>query len=325
MYMDSRVLNSLARRFVLYATTLAGLFFCALALATEGDPLEAEVPGSALVGEQEVDSPFKIVPPKKEGDAFVDGSDPEISIPDLEARKKDQLGFGYFLMELTDKAVAAAEARDYPRAIKFYLALAKAVPERATAFSNLCQLYRQTNQPVEAETACQAAIHRAGTVVADHTSYVELYLFNHPAEISPKTVAELDRIIGNVAARPEAAVDAARAACLLATRLNDPQRLARCSSVLNAQLPHDPQTISYSWALAVAEGDGAAAEREVLRGQAAGMPEGAIATMRERGRVLLDGARAARLRLWSLIALGTVLAAGLASFVMRRRKTVANA
>lgn len=319
MKIESRV-PKLALRLV-----MASLFSSALAFATEGDPLEADGPGSALASEHDVDSPFQIAPPKKEGDAFVDGSDPELSIPDVEARKKDQLGFGYFLMELTDKAVAAAEAKDYPRAIKFYRALAKAVPERATAFSNLCQLYRQTNQPIDAEAACRDAINRAGTVVADHTSYVELYLFNHPAEISPKVVAELDRIIGNVAARPEAAVDAARTACLLATRLNDPQRLARCSSVLNAQLPHDPQTISYSWALAVAEGDGAAAEREVLRGQAAGMPAGAIATMREQGRVLLDGARAARLRIWSLIALGTVLVAGLATFVVRRRKTVANA
>lgn len=321
MYIESRAPKSLA----LWAALLAGLLSSAPAHAVESDPLEAEGTGAAPVDGQDVESPFKIAPPRKEGDAFVNGENPEISIPDLQARKQDQLGFGYFLMELTDKAVAATEVKDYPRAIKLYRALAHAVPERATAFSNLCHLYRLTNQPIEAEIACRDAINRAGTVVADHTSYVELYLFNHPGDVSAKVVAELDRIIGNVAARPEAAIDAAQTACLLATRLNDPKRLERCGRVLNAQLPHDPQTISYSWALAVAEGDRAGAERELQRGEAAGMPVAAITTMRERGQVLLESARSARLRVWGSSALGAALAAGLATFVVRRRKTLANA
>jgi hypothetical protein len=113
---------------------------------------------------------------------LVDSAYPEQSIPDLATRQQDPLRFGYFLMELIDKAAAAFNAQDYERAARFYRAMAKAVPERAAAWSRLCEIHQRTGELVQAEAACLQAIRRPGTLVRDRTAYVELYLNNHRAE-----------------------------------------------------------------------------------------------------------------------------------------------
>ncbi|HMJ12847.1 MAG TPA: hypothetical protein VK524_15605, partial [Polyangiaceae bacterium] len=70
----------------------------------------------------------------------INPDDPLSSIPSAEELTKNALGFGYLLQDLSVEADKAIAAKNYARAEKFFLALAKAVPTRATAFAKLCAM-----------------------------------------------------------------------------------------------------------------------------------------------------------------------------------------
>jgi hypothetical protein len=261
-------------------------------------------------------NPFVIPPQDRQGDFFVNGEDPENTIPP----KMDAMTYGYYVMELADKGVEAFARKEYDRAAKFYRTLVKVVPDKAIGFSKLCETYEAGGKPELAEQACAEALSLPGATVADHARYVELYLKNRPEELLGAEVQRVDEVIANIAAEEKAKLVAARLECRLGARLEDEERLEKCTAALNAADPHDPVNISFSWALAIARNDRDAAEGELARAEAAGMPAEALESMRVRGERLLARGMSQKTQLALLGAGFAGLLAAVGTFLVRRRR-----
>lgn len=264
-------------------------------------------------------NPFVIPPQQRKGDYFVDGDDPENTIPP----KMDTMTFGYYVMELADKGVEAFQRREYDRAEKFFRTMAKVVPDKAVGFSKLCEAYEANGKLKEAEEACGKAITLQGTTVADHARYVDLCLKNRPEELLPAEVARLDELIAHIATQEQAKLVATRLECRLGAHLESEERLQKCTAVLNEQDYHNPLHISFNWALAISRNDRDAAARELARAEAAGLPDAALETMRVKGERLLARSMSPSTKL-ALFGVGCAVMLGAAgTFIARRRREAA--
>src|SRR5688500_614031 len=81
--------------------------------------------------------------PKLAPEIEIDDLHPEKSVPTPAEALKDPLAMGQLTMELAHRAEQATNAKDPARAARYYVALAKAVPDRATAFSKACAAFEQ--------------------------------------------------------------------------------------------------------------------------------------------------------------------------------------
>jgi hypothetical protein len=106
----------------------------------------------------------------------VNDEDPSGFIPSVEERNKDPMEFGYFLQDLIARATAAYAASNWALAVKYYEAMAKAVPDTASAFSKLCVLYAKLEQQDVAIAYCAKATTLPGSKVFDHLHLVDLTL-----------------------------------------------------------------------------------------------------------------------------------------------------
>ena len=104
----------------------------------------------------------------------IDDAHPERSVPTPAQQMADPLKFGDLITELGLRADAATARHDHAAAARYYLALAKAVPDRSYAFTKLCEQLEASGRRAEAIAACGAAVSRRGATALDVTRYREL-------------------------------------------------------------------------------------------------------------------------------------------------------
>jgi tetratricopeptide (TPR) repeat protein len=232
----------------------------------------------------------------------VNDADPESSVPSTQKRDKDPLEFGYWLQDVALKGEFASKRGDHAAAVKYYRALAKAVPDRAIAFSKLCDEYEALPDPEKALAACGSALVVEGVKVGDYAHYVRLVL----AKPGPVTSKDQDTLAAALVSM-RSSNNASRAAadeleCEIGTRTSNVQELEECTTALAASAPNDLQTIRYEWTLAMARSDFAGAKVLVDRARKAG------ASNEETQRMDRVSAAAARRRLWGVVLSAVALA-----------------
>jgi hypothetical protein len=256
----------------------------------------------------------------------INPDDPQSSVPGPEELTKNPLGFGYLLQDLSVEADKALGAKNYGRAEKFYLALAKAVPTRATAFSKLCATYEAAGRLDEALETCRVAAALEGVQVADYVRLVQLTLRAND-RLAPKDVEELDAIFAHLSQHEVDAVAIARLQCDVGARLKDEQRLERCVAELLKVAPSDAATVTYQWSLATLRGDWNEASQLVERAKQLELPPAAVHSM-EQGMAAMKAQRGSAREQFAVVAGGALAVGALAVAIarlLRRRRVSADA
>jgi tetratricopeptide (TPR) repeat protein len=252
----------------------------------------------------------------------VDDADPMKSIPTDDQRDHDPLQFGYHLMDLAEKGGAAAKKGDHRSAVKYYAALAKAVPDRSIAFTKMCTSYEALGAWEKATEACRTALGLPGVTVADSSHFVRLMLTKR-AKLTPAEVDDVTAVIDHLREDESTRQLATDLQCEVGARIEDTQRLEECAAALAAVAPDDARTISYQWALALNRKDFAQARDVIAHAKNTAMPPQGIQHMEEVTRAAEPMWRKA-LRDWRVPAgaAGVVAAAAIALVVSRRRSPI---
>jgi hypothetical protein len=255
----------------------------------------------------------------------INHANPEASIPDLKARNAKPIEFGYFLQDLVTYAQAAARAGDHLSESRYYRAFTKAVPDSRAGFARLCQSLDAAHQREEALAACKQALGLAGATVEDSVRFAHLVLAK-PGSLTAGETDDLNAVIANLRGSPETRVAASHLACELGVHLESIPILTECTQQLAAVAPGDPKTLTFSWALAIRQGDAARARALVGQAKAAGITSQGLSRM-ERATSELEHAWPwrwlRRLLSWRQ---GLLAVAGLAAlscvgvFLVRRRR-----
>ncbi len=261
------------------------------------------------------------------GNRPVDDRNPDSNIPTEAERNADPLQFGYWLQDVALKGEHASKRGDHAAAAKFYDALAKAVPDRAVGFAKACEEYEATGDRERAISRCGDALLRDGLRVEDYTHFVHLVV-GKPGPLSDTETAALDHVASHMRTDPAGRPFADELECEVATRTSNLGDIRECTAALMARAPDDSRTISYSWALAVAEGRTRDADTLVVRATAAGVRPEDIQRMK---RATADGALVRSLRISAFVVAIGLLLAGLAMGILglralwTRRRLAANA
>jgi hypothetical protein len=251
----------------------------------------------------------------------IDEADPVKSVPGEKERNSDPLQFGYHLMDLAEKGGIAAKKGDHHAAVKYFAALAKAVPDRSVSFAKLCTSYEALGEWAKAVDACRTALGLEGVTVADSSHFVRLMLAKRTA-LLPAEVEDIVAVVDHLRADETTRAAAVELDCEIGLRLEDVKRLDTCASALAATGPDQPRTISYQWALALARKDFAAARSAIEHAKSSAMPLEAIERMDE-ATVRAEPLWHKGTRDWRVVAaLGTLLAVASTAYWMRRRSAV---
>ena len=247
----------------------------------------------------------------------IDDANPAASVPSPKERDAEPLKFGYFLQELIDRAQRATMRGDHQAAARYYVALAKAVPDRATAFGKLCESLEAAGMRERALTSCGQALAREGVRVEDFMRFVRLTIAK-PGALTEAEVKEADAAVKHLTAQPEAALGGHHLACELATKLEGTERLEHCTAALVVAAPQDPKTVYFQWALAVRRKDRDQARALVERARATGMAEAGVTRMSQATDELSPGGWLG-LRYWKTGLLLLLLVIGMTVTLTRRR------
>jgi hypothetical protein len=241
-------------------------------------PARAEEPGPAASA---APSPMK----KKDGhwqlSRFpIDHEHPENAIPTEDERNKEPLDFGYFLQDLASEGAYAEKKGDYRAAVKYWRALAKAVPDVATGFRRACRAYETLEDRDNGLDYCGRALNAQGAELEDYVHYGNLMLMKS----EPLDAAELGdfrNTIQHLRAQPGdgARYVAETLSCELAVNREDQGALNQCTQSLEKMKPGDPQTLAFEWSLAMFRHDYSAARELVARLRAGGYEARVVAGM----------------------------------------------
>jgi hypothetical protein len=249
------VLGALGRR---HATILlAGAFLLATPLAR---------------AQQEVrDAVFKL-----------SATDPEASVPTPEQANKQPLGMGYFLMDLADAADESVRRGDHAAAVKFYRAMAKAVPERSISYSKQCVEYEALGERSKALDACWESLGRGGVTLVDYIRFVELVLAG-PGALAQEQIARVDAALVHLGHEAQGdrqlGIATSQLACQVGVRLEDVRRMEACTGKLGQLAPRDPKTLTFRWTLAILHQDASEAEKVIAEAKQAKVPATVLARM----------------------------------------------
>jgi hypothetical protein len=208
----------------------------------------------------------------------IDDQNPEGSIPTPEQRNRNPVEFGYWLQDLAYKASWAAKRGDHIAAIRYFRAMATAVPDRAVSVSRLCEEYEAVGQTSNAIAACGAALQMQGVKLKDYTRYVGLVL-NKPGTLSTQEVTSLWAILDHLRQDPAGSPVYDELKCEVAVRIDDFDKLKECVTAMAATAPGSPTTILYEWTLAMKQKDYDGARSIIKHGRRAGVKPEAIARM----------------------------------------------
>jgi tetratricopeptide (TPR) repeat protein len=251
----------------------------------------------------------------------VDDKDPESSVPPEQKKQRNPLQFGYWLMDLSYKATAATKAGDHQAAIRFYKALAKAVPDRSVSYTRLCESYEAAGEWKNAVEACATALTRDGVTAGDYSHYFAVALAKK-GPLSKPDIEVLTNVLDHLRGDPVGREMVDDLECQLALRLEDVNRLQKCTNALVSKSPDNPRTISYQWALALKRGNFDEATSLIERARATDMkPEGIDQMVR--GLEAVHAVRRRKIYAWGFGALAVVIAAaGVVVLVSRRRRSL---
>jgi tetratricopeptide (TPR) repeat protein len=185
-------------------------------------------------------------------------TDPESSVPTPEQRDSNPLNYGYFIMDVTARAEKAVQRGDHQAAVKYFRALAKAVPNRSIAFTKLCISYQAMGDLKDALESCQTALGREGVTDQDYLRYAQLVVEQKP-DFGKGDIADLDAIVQHLRSNLPSNSTADEIECDLGLKVKDRARLERCTHNLATLKPNDQKTLSYQWSLAVMRRDYATA------------------------------------------------------------------
>jgi hypothetical protein len=129
-------------------------------------------------------------------DFTINDQDPVASIPPVEQRDANPLEFGYWLQDMVLRGETAVREKSWDRAVKYYEALARAVPERAVSFSRLCVAYGELGKVEIAAGNCAKAIQLGGATVIDHFRFMNFTLGK--STLSPGDVANIDASLAHL-------------------------------------------------------------------------------------------------------------------------------
>lgn len=252
----------------------------------------------------------------------IDDANPEASVPDPKTALTNPLAMGQLVIELARRAEQSARENQPAQAARYYLALAKAAPERATAFSMACAHFEQAGQLGQALDACRNALGRPGASAQDSAAFVRIVtkLPQRPTgTLLDDTEAVIRHVRSESATHPELTRAAAALDCQLAVRLSDQSRLVRCTEELERLAPDAAETIAFSSALALARGDAELARKALARAERAQLPAPTLALMKQRLAGIQQHAAAApsTMRWWPVLA---VLSLAALVFTIWRRQ-----
>jgi hypothetical protein len=178
----------------------------------------------------------------------VSDSDPESSVPGEIQKQRNPLQFGYWLMDVAQTASAATRRGDHAAAIRYYRALAKAVPERSISFTRLCESYEAAGDWQDAVENCSAALTHAGANLRDYTHYFDLLVAKR-GSLNAQEISALSSVVEHVRLEPSGSGLADDLDCRLGARIGDVDRLRRCVRSLEATVPGDPKTLAHRQSL----------------------------------------------------------------------------
>lgn len=205
-----------------------------------------------------------------EGRYPVNDEDPASSVPTVAERNADPLEFGYFLINLTNKAGRAEQNKDYRTAIKYYLALAKAVPDEAVAFSKLCEYHELLKESAQAIEACRIAVTRHGASVGDYARFTRL-IVSKPGAFTKDDQRGARGLIEYMKSNGAAADVVRQVECPFGLRVQDLKILDACARDFATFDPKSQTAVTYQWAVALAKGDFSRASELVKNAKAAGI------------------------------------------------------
>jgi hypothetical protein len=183
----------------------------------------------------------------------VDDDNPQNAIPSEEERNAAPIDFGYFLTQLIEKGDGAIKKGDHATGIKYYLALARTLPEAGLTFRKLCVSYEALGQLEHAANSCRAVLEREGATTPDFVRYVQLQL-RVPGDLKVEQREHLDAVLGHMQQQSADPVITGELRCQVGVRLQDKQRLKDCTSALEQLGVKGARMTSYQWSLAMLEG-----------------------------------------------------------------------
>ncbi len=248
--------------------------------------------------------------------------DPVRSIPTPEQRDADPLQYGYFLMDLSDRAEAAIRVGKHKKAIPYFEAMAKAVPNRSVSYAKLCTCYSAMSDWKNAEEQCATALEKEGVTVEDFLRYAQI-LLEKKADFSANDAKKLTAVIQHVREQVPNGTLADELECQLGLKLSDAGRLKECTRRLAAAAPNDSKTLTYKWSYALLRGDTAEAKRIIEHARrTAALPPMALSRMEESTRRSKFARRGPLGSSWFLVMVGVLVAGGLLAclMVVRRRQ-----
>lgn len=249
----------------------------------------------------------------REGDLatkfVVNDENPLVNIPTEEQRNQDPIEFGYFLQDLIARAEGAYTEQNWSEAVRYYKALAKAVPDKGTSFRKLCTAYEQLGDFVNAEGSCWALLQRSGTRVEDHFHFVRLALRDYQKadpqvkELRTKMIDKsIEHLRQHVTDHEPLTEDMGQSDhkqlpleqqvelvnCQLASYNNDVERLKGCVDALVKVNADKKLVIPFRWALATSLGDKAGVTEVIAEAKRAGLPNNVIEAF-EKGPSAIPG------------------------------------
>lgn len=225
-------------------------------------------------------------------------ADPE-HLPTREEMNQNPAATGLLLFDLLERAESAEKNKDYATAAKHYAAIANAVPDRAVAFSKLCEMYQALGERDRGVAACYRATGLEGVKVADYLRYATL-LLSKPAGQS-FSAAEANELRSTFDHLKESKIDNREVdvlACQFAVAVEDHHAMKQCVLRLEDKLPGSPIALTYQLSLALFERDYSRARALIEEARRINMSQESIALMnaevaaRESDSIANDDARA---------------------------------
>jgi hypothetical protein len=212
----------------------------------------------------------------------VSPTNPLQSLPTEEQRQKDPLEYGYHLMDLTEAGDRAARRGDYQKALPFYQALAKAVPDVSRPFFMLCETYERLADRENALKSCTLGLTKTGVRVIDYRTYSRVVLARSE-RLKPDEIADLTQVAGHLRGQADDSAKelAISIQCQIGLRANEVKALEECVSALNKKAPNDSHTLTYAFALALAKKDLKEADQLLQRARKTSMAPAGIQKMEQ--------------------------------------------
>jgi hypothetical protein len=247
-------------------------------------------------------------------------------LPTPEQMAEDPAQAGLELFDLLEGAERAEKQKDYATAAKYYLTLARIVPERATAFSKLCEMYEALGQREQGIAACYRATGLEGAKVADNLRYVRL-LLSAPENraLTPSEVAAVRATLEHLAKAGVESPEIDLLGCQFAVSLENDEAMRGCVRRLEQTQPGSPVALTYRLSLALFERDFARARACIEEARRMSMNPESISLMERQLDAVQNGggggpAPKAGPAPWLLSAAGFAVALAAWGFVVRGKR-----